>query len=98
MNIGLANGLYCYSLSNPIYYRRQSKSIEGYSNGSVNAWIFEGENLFCRSQAGYAAYIPYGIGKLFFIMRAVVDKAKFPPAESPARMIFFGEMLKYLLM
>ena len=98
MNKGLANGLYCCSLSTPIYYRMQSRSIDGYNNGAVNVWIFEGENFVCRSQAGYAAYIPYGRGRLFFMMRAVVEKVKFPPAESPAMMIFLGEMLKYLSM
>lgn len=75
---------------------RHSNSIAGDSKGSVKAWILEGENFLRTSVAGYAVYIPYGIGRLFFKISPFKDRAKFPPAESPAKITFFGLILKYL--
>ena len=50
----------------------------------------EGENLFLKSTAGYARNRLWIGGSLNFKINPVNEQAKFPPAESPARIIFLG--------
>jgi len=38
--------------------------------------------------------MPLGKGSWFFKANAVADKTKFPPAESPAKMMVFGLTLQ----
>lgn len=95
--MGLARGCYCFELSGPKYYLKQRKRRGGIRIGSSKELRREGEYLTLRSTAGYAKNNPEGwIGYFFCISRAWRETAKFPPAESPARIIFFALIFKYL--
>jgi hypothetical protein len=50
--IGLARGSCSYSYLSLRYYLRHNINIGGFSNGSLNENVLEGENIFLRSQAG----------------------------------------------
>ena len=72
-------------------------SIEGFNNGSVKLFnILESENFFTKLQTGYATNIPCGISNFYFKIKPIKESTKFPPAESPAKMIFLGLIFKYL--
>ena len=70
--------------------------MDGHSKGSVTALIFDGVNCIRKSSAGYATYIPLGIGRFYLKILPISEQAKLPPAESPAKYMFFGLMFIYL--
>ena len=73
-----------------------SMNKAGFKSGSVRLYSLEGVNFFNKKVDGYAVYIPWGIGNFYFKIKPVSEKTKFPPAESPAKIIFLGLIFKYL--
>lgn len=73
----------------------QSNNKVGYKIASLKELIREGVNLFLVSTAGYARNIESTGIKFYLITKAFNEQTKFPPAESPAKMILFGLMFMY---
>lgn len=69
----------------PKYSFKQSINIEGHNRGSFIALTLEGLKFILKSAAGYATYIPLGIGRLFLSIYPIKEQARLPPAESPAK-------------
>ena len=78
----------------PKYYFKHSSKKEGKSMPSLNELSRDGLYLCLTSTAGYAKNMPIGAIILFLSIKASKEQAKFPPAESPAKTMFFGRMLK----
>ena len=78
----------------PKYSFKHKTKKEGNRIPSLKALRREGLYLCRTSAAGYARKIPLGAMILFLRIIASREQAKFPPAESPARTMFLGRMLK----
>lgn len=73
----------------------QSNNKEGYRIGSEKQLILEGLNTFRVSIAGYAKNIEWTGARFYLRIMPIKEHTMLPPAESPAKIIFFGFMFTY---
>lgn len=92
--IGLANGSNWVLGSLPKYSFWHNINRDGKNIPSENECSLDGVYLILKSVAGYINNIAFGnIGYFYFIKYACKAHAIFPPAESPANIIFLGLIL-----
>ena len=86
-----------YAFYFPTYESTHSVRKEYLKTESSSAHISDGENHFKdKFIAGYPIRIPSGTLKFSLMHFSVRAAVKFPPAESPTTITFFGDTLKCL--